>query len=725
MSGNAARLRAINNVEAYVPPAISFDPGEEPGEIFGSNVFTKAVMQARLPKAVFKSVVATIDKGAKLDPAVADAVATAMKDWALEKGATHYAHVFYPMTGLTAEKHDSFLEPVSDGQALAEFAGKTLIQGEPDASSFPSGGLRSTFEARGYTGWDVTSPAYILENPNGNTLCIPTVFVSMTGEALDYKTPLLRSQQAMGMHAERILKLFGHEQLEKVVSFCGPEQEYFLVDRHFFLARPDLINAGRTLFGAKPPKGQEFDDHYFGAVPERVLGFMMDTERELFKLGIPAKTRHNEVAPGQFEVAPMFERGNLASDHQQLLMTTFKTIAKKHGMECLFHEKPFAGVNGSGKHVNFSMGNADLGSLLVPGDTPHENAQFLVFCAAVIRAVHKYAALLRISVASATNDHRLGANEAPPAIISIFLGDQLADVFEQIAKGAATSSKGKGTMMIGVDTLPHLPTDPGDRNRTSPFAFTGNRFEFRAPGSGQTVAVPMTILNTIMADSFDYIATILEKAVSDGEDFDVSVQKLLTDIITEHGAVVFNGDGYSENWQIEAAERGLPNFKTTLDALPSLITPESVELFETYKVFNERELHSRYDVRLEQYALTIAVEAKLTLEIGSTVVLPAAMRYQTELAQNVAALKKAGVQPSTALLEAVSEPIAELSTALVDLKKALTDHSAESAYDEALHARDALLPAMDAVRAPTDALEGVVADDLWPLPTYQEMLYIL
>jgi glutamine synthetase len=725
LSGNAVRLQAINNVEAYVPPAISFDPGEEPGEIFGSNVFTKADMQPRLPKSIFKSVVATIDKGAKLDPAVADAVATAMKDWALEKGATHYAHVFYPMTGLTAEKHDSFLEPVSDGQALAEFAGKTLIQGEPDASSFPSGGLRSTFEARGYTGWDVTSPAYILENPNGNTLCIPTVFVSMTGDALDYKTPLLRSQQAMGMHAERILKLFGHEQLEKVVSFCGPEQEYFLVDRHFFLARPDLINTGRTLFGAKPPKGQEFDDHYFGAVPERVLGFMMDTERELFKLGIPAKTRHNEVAPGQFEVAPMFERGNLASDHQQLLMTTFKTIAKKHGMECLFHEKPFAGVNGSGKHVNFSMGNADLGSLLVPGDTPHENAQFLVFCAAVIRAVHKYAALLRISVASATNDHRLGANEAPPAIISIFLGDQLADVFEQIAKGAATSSKGKGTMMIGVDTLPHLPTDPGDRNRTSPFAFTGNRFEFRAPGSGQTVAVPMTILNTIMADSFDYIATILEKAVSDGEDFDVSVQKLLTDIITEHGAVVFNGDGYSENWQIEAAERGLPNFKTTLDVLPSLITPESVELFETYKVFNERELHSRYDVRLEQYSLTIGVEAKLTLEIGSTVVLPAAMRYQTELAQNVAALKKAGVQPSTALLEAVSEPIAELSTALVDLKKALTDHSAEGAFDEALHARDALLPAMDAVRAAADALEGVVADDLWPLPTYQEMLYIL
>ncbi|MCV7031988.1 MULTISPECIES: glutamine synthetase III family protein [Mycobacterium simiae complex] len=725
MSGNAVRLQAINNVESYVPPAVSFVAGETPGEVFGSNVFTKAEMQRRLPKSVYKSVIATIEKGAKLDPAVADTVAVAMKDWALEKGATHYAHVFYPMTGLTAEKHDSFLEPISDGQTLAEFAGKTLIQGEPDASSFPSGGLRSTFEARGYTGWDVTSPAYVLENPNGNTLCIPTVFVSMTGEALDYKTPLLRSQQAMGIHAERILTLFGHKDLNKVVSFCGPEQEYFLVDRHFFLARPDLINAGRTVFGAKPPKGQEFDDHYFGAVPERVLGFMMDTERELFKLGIPAKTRHNEVAPGQFEVAPMFERANIASDHQQLLMTIFKTVAKKHGMECLFHEKPFAGVNGSGKHVNFSVGNAELGSLLVPGDTPHENAQFLVFCAAVIRAVHKFAGLLRVSVASATNDHRLGANEAPPAIISIFLGEQLADVFEQIAKGQATSSKGKGTMIIGVDTLPPLPTDAGDRNRTSPFAFTGNRFEFRAPGSGQTVAVPMIVLNTIMADSFDYMATALEQAVADGEDFDKAVQKLLTEVITEHGAVVFNGDGYSENWQIEAAERGLPNLKTTLDAIPELIKPEAVELFTKYDVFNERELHSRYEVRLEQYALTIGVEAKLALEIGTTVVLPAAIRYQTELAQNVATMKAAGIEPSTAALEAVSGPLNDLSAALTTLSAALSKHSAQSALDEATHAQKSLLPAMDAVRAAVDALETVVADDLWPLPTYQEMLYIL
>ncbi|MDT5078248.1 MAG: glutamine synthetase, partial [Mycobacterium sp.] len=558
MSGNATRLQAINNVEGYVPPTASFDPGEAPGEIFGSNVFTKSVMQQRLPKGVFKSVMATIEHGAKLDPSVADAVASAMKDWALEKGATHYAHVFYPLTNLTAEKHDSFLEPGGDGSTLAEFAGKTLIQGEPDASSFPSGGLRNTFEARGYTGWDVTSPAYVLENPNGNTLCIPTVFVSMTGEALDHKTPLLRSQQAMGAHAERVLKLFGHVKPDHVVSFCGAEQEYFLIDRHFFVARPDLLNSGRTLFGHKPPKGQEFDDHYFGAIPERVLGFMMDTERELFKLGIPAKTRHNEVAPGQFEIAPMFEKANIAADHQQLLMTTFKSVAKKHGMECLFHEKPFAGVNGSGKHVNFSLGNADLGSLLVPGDTPHENAQFLVFCAAVIRAVHKYGGLLRASVASATNDHRLGANEAPPAIISIFLGDQLADVFEQIAKGAATSSKGKGSMIIGVDTLPVLPTDPGDRNRTSPFAFTGNRFEFRAPGSMQSVAGPMVTINTIMAEALDYCATELETAVEGGTDFDKAVQTLLTNIITEDGAVVFNGDGYSDNWQIEAASRGLP-----------------------------------------------------------------------------------------------------------------------------------------------------------------------
>ncbi|CAN5381542.1 glutamine synthetase III [soil metagenome] len=725
MSGNTVRLQAIKDVEAYVPPAVSFSVSEAPGQVFGENVFNKVVMQKRLPKSVYKSVIATIEHGAKLDPLVADAVASAMKDWALEKGATHYAHVFYPLTGLTAEKHDSFLEPVSDGSALAEFAGKTLMQGEPDASSFPNGGLRNTFEARGYTGWDVTSPAYVLENPNGNTLCIPTVFVSMTGEALDHKTPLLRSQQAMGEHAERILKLFGHTDPEHVVSFCGPEQEYFLIDRHFFLARPDLLNAGRTLFGSKPPKGQEFDDHYFGAIPERVLGFMMDTERELFKLGIPAKTRHNEVAPGQFEIAPMFERANLAADHQQLLMTTFKTIAKKHGMECLFHEKPFQGVNGSGKHVNFSLGNSEVGSVFVPGDTPHDNAQFLVFCAAVIRAVHLYAGLLRASVASATNDHRLGANEAPPAIISIFLGDQLADVFDQIANGRATSSKGKGQMIIGVDTLPVLPTDPGDRNRTSPFAFTGNRFEFRAPGSMQSVAGPMTTINTIMADSLDYIATELEAAVAGGTDFDEAVQSLLTQIINEHGSVVFNGDGYADAWPIEAEKRGLANLKTTLDALPELITEPAMELFEKYKVFNHREMHSRYEIGLEQYALTIGVEARLTLEVGSTAVLPAAVRHQTEVAVNLGALKAAGVDADVTLLDEVSGPLAELRGALSSLREALSAEVGHSALAEAEHARDALLPAMSAVRAAADVLEEIVADDLWPLPTYQEMLFIL
>src|SRR5580692_3126393 len=485
-----------------------------------------------------------------------------MKDSARERGATHYAHVFYPLTGLTAEKHDSFLEPEGDGSSIAEFAGKTLTQGEPDASSFPNGGLRNTFEARGYTGWDVTSPAYILENPNGNTLCIPTVFISMTGEALDLKTPLLRSQQAMAAQAERVLKFFGHENPDAVVSFAGAEQEYFLLDRSFFLSRPDLLNAGRTLFGAKAPKGQEFDDHYFGAIPQRVLGFMLDAERELFKLGIPAKTRHNEVAPGQFEIAPMFERANVASDHQQLLMVTFKRVAQQHGMECLFHEKPFAGINGSGKHVNFSVGNATEGNLLLPGDTPHSNAQFLVFCAAVIRSVHKYGGLLRASVASATNDHRLGANEAPPAIISIFLGDQLTDVFDQIAKGGAKSSKSKGTLIIGADTLPVLPTDPGDRNRTSPFAFTGNRFEFRAPGSLQSIAGPMVTINTILAEALDYIATEIESHVSGGLEFNVAVQKVLEEIISVHGSVVFNKDGYSEDWQVEAEARGLLNLRT-------------------------------------------------------------------------------------------------------------------------------------------------------------------
>ena len=725
MTANQVRLQAIKGIESSVPPAFSFDPGEEPGQIFGENVFSLNVMQKRLPKGVYKSVVSTIEKSTPLDPAVADAVASAMKDWAMEKGATHYAHVFYPLTGLTAEKHDSFLDPVGDGTAFASFSGKTLVQGEPDASSFPNGGLRNTFEARGYTGWDVMSPAYVLENPNGNTLCIPTIFISMTGEALDHKTPVLRSQQAMSAQAKRVLELFGHNDPDNVVAYCGPEQEYFLVDSHFFTARPDLLNAGRTLFGAKPPKGQEFDDHYFGAIPERVLGFMMDTERELFKLGIPAKTRHNEVAPGQFEVAPMFERANEASDHQQLLMTTFKSVARKHGMECLFHEKPFDGVNGSGKHVNFSLGNAELGSLLVPGDNPHDNAQFLVFCAAVIRSVDLYGGLLRSSVASASNDHRLGANEAPPAIISIFLGDQLADVFDQIAKGGATHSKEKGTLTIGVDTLPNLSKDPGDRNRTSPFAFTGNRFEFRAPGSNQTVAGPMVVLNTIMAEALDHCASYLEGEVAQGTDFNEAVQALLTSIVSDHGKVIFNGNGYSDEWPIEAEQRGLKNLRTTVDALPELISPEALELFAKYEVFNDREMHSRYEIGLEQYVLSISVEANLTLEMGTTIILPAAVRYQTELATNVSALKAAGVEADLADLEAVSVPLAALRAGLKELAAAVAHEHSEDAMETATFCRDAVIPAMAAVREAADTLEGIVADDLWSLPTYQEMLSVL
>ncbi|MDT7612365.1 MAG: glutamine synthetase, partial [Pseudonocardiales bacterium] len=637
-----------------------------------------------------------------------------------------YAHVFYPLTGLTAEKHDSFLEPVSDGSALAEFAGKTLIQGEPDASSFPNGGLRNTFEARGYTGWDVTSPAYVLENPNGNTLCIPTVFVSMTGEALDHKTPLLRSQQAMGIQAQRILTLFGHDDAGHIVSFCGPEQEYFLVDRHFFLARPDLLNSGRTLFGAKPPKGQEFDDHYFGAIPERVLGFMMDTERELFKLGIPAKTRHNEVAPGQFEVAPMFERGNVAADHQQLLMTTFKTIAKKHGMECLFHEKPFDGVNGSGKHVNFSLGNATQGNLLDPGDTPHENAQFLVFCGAVIRAVHKYSGVLRAVIATAANDHRLGANEAPPAIISIFLGQQLSDVFEQIKAGGAKSSKMKGTLEIGADSLPKLPMDAGDRNRTSPFAFTGNKFEFRAVGSSMNIAGPNTILNAIVAESLDFIASNLEKAVAGGKDLNKAIQELLPSVIKDSKKVIFNGDNYTDEWHKEAEKRGLPNIKNTVDSLPTINKKEVVDLLAKYKVYTERELQSRYAILAENYTKTVNIEALTMSFMAKTIILPAALRYQGEVAQTVAATKAAGVDNAAQveLLKSLTANISDFQKATAALEKAIGHHAEGDPYAHAKNMRDSVIPTMVELRKQGDKLEGVVADDLWPLPTYREMLFI-
>ena len=722
----SARSAAIAAVTNYRPSAPAMNFTESPvANLFNANVFSTAVMKQRLPKSVFKSVMRTIESGEKLDCSVADVVASAMKDWAIEKGATHYAHVFYPLTGSTAEKHDSFLSPDGVGGAFAEFSGKQLFQGEPDGSSFPSGGIRATFEARGYTIWDVTSPAYILENANGTTLCIPTAFVSWTGEALDKKTPVLRSMQALNTQAQRILKLFGHTDGALVSSTAGPEQEYFLIDRNFFFARPDLLNAGRTLFGAKPPKGQEFDDHYFGAIPERVLAFMLEAERELFKLGIPVKTRHNEVAPGQFELAPMFEFANVATDHQQLTMTTLRRVAEKYGMTCLMHEKPFAGVNGSGKHVNWSMGSSSQGNLLDPGETPHENAQFLLVCAAIIRAVHKHQGLLRAVVASASNDHRLGANEAPPAIISIFLGDQLTDVFEQIKTGGANSSIPRGTLTVGVDVLPALPKDAGDRNRTSPFAFTGNRFEFRAVGSNQSIAGPLVAMNTIIAESLDFCATRLEEATGGNPDLLHSeLQKLLTEIINEHGAIVFNGDGYSEAWHIEAERRGLLNLKTTVDALPMLQAKDVKELFATYNVLSERELESRLEIYLEQYCLTIGVEANLTLEMATTSILPAAVRYQNELASACINLKALDYEFDTDTLDQTRTLVMSLQDSIAQLKAALAESASDDLLAEARHCCDVVLPAMNKLRGFADELEGVVADDLWPLPTYQEMLFI-
>ncbi len=726
MSGSTSRLQAISAVTNYKPVTSAADfAGMPSGKLYGSNVFSMAEMEKRLPRDVFKSLKRTIEKGEKLDIAVADSVAAAMMAWAIEKGATHYAHVFFPLTGLTAEKHDSFLVPDGRGGALAEFSGKQLIQGEPDASSFPSGGIRATFEARGYTAWDITSPAYILENPNGSTLCIPTAFVSWTGEALDKKTPVLRSMQALNAQAQRILKLFGHTDGAMVSSTAGPEQEYFLIDRNFYFARPDLLNAGRTLFGAKPPKGQEFEDHYFGAIPERVLAFMMEVERDLVKLGVPVKTRHNEVAPAQYEIAPTFETANVATDHQQLIQITLKRVAEKYGMACLLHEKPFAGVNGSGKHVNWSLGSATRGNLLDPGDNPHDNAQFLVFCAAVIRAVHKFAPLLRAVVAHAGNDHRLGANEAPPAIISIFLGDQLADIFEQIKAGGATSSKGKGTLTVGVDVLPPLPKDAGDRNRTSPFAFTGNRFEFRAVGSNQSIAGPLVAMNTIVAESLDYCASQLEAATGgDPSKLNAAVQELLKSIIDEHGAVIFNGDGYSEEWHQEAERRGLPNLKTTVDAIPALTSPEALDLFNKYSVLSPRELESRQEIYLEQYCKTVNVEALLTLKMARTMIYPAGARYLSSLAETYTGLKAAGVDGDTSTLEAVNDLVKGLQAAIAKLESVMGHNGAESSLDEATHFGREVLPAMLEVRKYADALEGVVPDDFWPLPTYQEMLFI-
>jgi glutamine synthetase len=719
-----ARKEAVAAVTSFTGNG-SWNYRETPSaELFGINVFGDETMKDRLPKGAYKALQQTIKNQAKLDPTVADAVALAMKDWALEKGATHYAHVFQPLTGLTAEKHDSFLAPTGDGKAICEFSGKELIQGEPDASSFPSGGIRATFEARGYTAWDPTSPAYILENPNGTTLCIPTAFCSWTGEALDKKTPLLRSMQALSKQAQRVLKAFGNANPGPVVATAGPEQEYFLIDRNFYFSRPDLLASGRTLFGAKPPKGQEFEDQYFGAIPERVLAYMLECERELYKLGVPVKTRHNEVAPAQYELAPVYENANVAADHQQMIMSTLQRIAPKYGMQCLLHEKPFAGINGSGKHVNWSLGTSTA-NLLEPGETPHDNAQFLVFCAAVIRAVHLHSDLLRVAVAFSGNDHRLGANEAPPAIISIFLGSQLADIFEQLEKGPASSSKTGGTMTVGADVLPPLPKHAGDRNRTSPFAFTGNKFEFRAVGSSQSIAGPLVVLNTIVAESLDYVAGELEKAAgSDAAKFNAAVQKLLQDITTKHKAVIFNGDGYTEDWHKEAEKRGLPNFRNTVDALPVLLKEENAALFNKYGVLSPREMHSRYEIYVERYCKDVNSESLVALSVARQFILPAAYRYQNELAGTAASLKALGKNPHLGTLDKVTDLVAQLESASEKLEGAINHKSGGDLLSHAKHYRDEVIPAMNVVRSIADKLETITPDDIWPLPTYHEMLFI-
>ncbi|MDA0293460.1 MAG: glutamine synthetase III [Verrucomicrobia bacterium] len=716
MSNMTSRSAAIAAIAARKSQDASVNFVEEsPGNVFGANTFNLAVMKESLKPATHQAVVETVQNGAKLPEGVADEVAEAMKNWAVSRGATHFAHVFYPLTGISAEKHDSFYDPGSDGRSnISKFKGKTLIQGEPDASSFPSGGIRATHSARGYTAWDVTSPAFLMENANGTTLCIPTSFVSWTGESLDTKTPLLKSMQALDKQARRILKLFGHKDVARVAATAGPEQEYFLVDKMFYYARPDLLSAGRSLFGAPSPKGQEFEDHYFGLIPDRVMAFMYEVDRELFKLGIPSKTRHNEVAPGQFEIAPLFESANLAADHQQLVMTVLKKTADKHGLVCLLHEKPFAGINGSGKHVNWSLGNATQGNLLDPGDTPHENAQFLVFAGAVIRAVDKFAPLLRASIASAGNDHRLGANEAPPAIISIYLGDQLADVFDQIKAGGATTSKQRGTLQIGVDVLPELPKDAGDRNRTSPFAFTGNRFEFRAVGSNMSIAGPLIAMNTILADSLEWMASKLEGAA----DLNKAIQATLKEVMDKHSRVIFNGNGYSEEWHAEAAERGLPNLKTSADALPALTAPEVVEVFEKYGVLSETELKSRHAILCEQYEKVVNVEAKLVGEIAQTKIFPVAAAYAASLAEGVAKMKAAGVATSTVTLEKVAVLVSQLESDLAALQ------AAQGKTHEVGDWTFKVLPAMMKVRSTVDELESYLPDEIWPLPTYQEMLFI-
>ncbi|NND72947.1 MAG: glutamine synthetase type III [Rhodothermales bacterium] len=698
-------------------------------KIFGENTFGLEEMQSRLPKSVFKSIIATIEHGEVIDAGIADTVALAMKEWAVERGATHFTHWFQPLTGSTAEKHDSFITPNKGGGAIAQFSGTDLIQGEPDASSFPSGGLRATFEARGYTAWDPTSPAFIIENKKGSYLAIPTAFASWTGVALDHKIPLLRSMEALDKQARRVLELFDVKGVTKVMSTVGCEQEYFLIDEEYFYRRPDLMSTGRTVLGAKPPRGQQLDDHYFGSIPDRVLTCMLEAEKELYRLGVPVKTRHNEVAPSQYEIAPIFETSNIAADHQQLTMHILQRVARHHGLVCLLHEKPFAGINGSGKHNNWSIGTSNGMNLLEPGDNPHDNMQFLFFCTAVIRAVYKHQDLLRLSVASAGNDHRLGANEAPPAIMSVFLGDQLEDVFEQLTKGPAKSSKQAGLLGLGVPSLPDIPLHAGDRNRTSPFAFTGNKFEFRAVGSAQTVSFVNAVLNTIVAESLDEMAGMLEKKL-DGKrgikNLEAAVGDVLRSVIKQSKKIIFGGDNYADSWHEEAEKRGLLNLKTTVDALAKLNDSKNVKLFKKYGVLSPTEVESRFEIWFEQYVMRLLIEAETTLTMARTMVLPAAVHYFTEMSEAVASgtrlkIKNTGLRKAAGDLGKLIE---DLQSAIVKLDKASSSISDGHIDTQALYCRDKVLPAMQLVRAACDKLELVVAESSWPLPTYREMLFV-
>ena len=694
-------------------------------QVFGKNVFSDSVMRKVLPNNVYKSLKETVEKGIELKADVADVVANAMKDWAIEKGATHYTHWFQPLTGSTAEKHDSFIEPSADGTVIMKFSGKQLIKGEPDASSFPSGGLRATFEARGYTAWDTTSPAFLKEDASGDvTLCIPTAFCSYTSEALDKKTPLLRSMEAVSKQALRILKAMGNTTAKRVTSTVGPEQEYFLVDKELFDQRLDFILAGRTLFGATPPKGQEMEDQYFGAIKDRVLDFMKDLNAELWKMGVSSKTQHNEVAPAQYEMAPVFATTNIGADHNQLVMETMKKVALRHGLVCLLHEKPYAGINGSGKHLNWSLATDDGTNLLEPGSTPHDNAQFLVFLSALIKAVDENADMLRRSAANAGNDHRLGANEAPPAIISIFLGDELTCIMQAIEKGEKASSKDSGFIKVGVDALPALPKDNTDRNRTSPFAFTGNKFEFRMVGSAASVSGPCVVLNTIAADAFDEIATRLEKA----KDTNKEVTAIVQETMKKHGRIIFNGNNYSDEWVAEAEKRNLLNIKSTIDALQTLLSDKTIKMFKKHKILSKREIHARYDIYLDQYSKQINIEALTALDMVKSQYIPAVMAFVAELAGDISTLKavSASTKVQVGLLKAASTLLESAQEKVFALEKALEKSQGISDVSrQAESYRDDVFTAMGCLREDIDALERITPRDLWPVPTYADLLFRL